>query len=189
MNLKEEMSFLGKKAVNQGLVETNMGNFSVNLLNNSMLITKSGHALDELCDESFTIVNFDESKIPQIASREAIVHMEIYKNTDAFSVFHSHSSFATIMSLSKHNNCKALQSLDVEGEHFLNEIQFVEGKSGSLELARKVADVLQYNKSVIVIGHGVFAKGESIVAAYNNAVITEHSSKILYYTELRNILM
>jgi len=185
MNLKEEMSFFGKKAVNQGLVETNMGNFSVNLLNNSMLITKSGHALDELYESSFTIVNFDDVEIPKIASREAIVHAEIYKNTDAFSVFHSHSPFATIMSLSKYNNCKSLKPLDVEGEASVNEIPFVEGKSGSHNLAQKVAQALQTNKSVIVTGHGVFAQGESIVAAYNNAVITEHSSKILYYTELK----
>ena len=64
------------------------------------MITKSGSMLGWLEEDDivgFNIENPDPESETK-ASTEAIVHKEVFKNTDAKAIIHSHNLFCTILS-------------------------------------------------------------------------------------------
>ncbi len=176
------MAKFGKKLVDSGLVESHFGNISIRT-GTIMLITRSGFALDEIDENSVVEVDINKpSSFDMIASSEAVVHREIYRNTSGLAIIHAHSPFAAIESLLAGEDL--IIPLDSEGEYFLHEIPLVRGGSGTRELARNTSDALRDRKGAIVKGHGTFAVGKVLEEAYVVATQIEHSCKIKYYYEL-----
>ncbi len=178
----QDMAKFGKKLVDHGLVESHFGNISIRR-GTGMLITRSGFAIDEINDDSVVEVDIDKpSSLDMIASSEAVVHREIYRNTSALAIIHAHSPFAVIESLLAWED--VIIPLDSEGDYFLHEIPVVEGGSGTGELARNTADALRDRRGVIVKSHGTFAVGKVLEEAYVVTTQIEHSCKLKYYYEL-----
>lgn len=120
--------------MNHRLVESHFGNISIRA-GSRMLITRTGSALDEIDENSVVEVDIDKpSSIDAIASSESIVHRAIYKNTRALAVIHAHPAFAVIESLLAAEDMIA--PLDIEGQHFLNDIPVIRGESGRMSLQK-----------------------------------------------------
>ncbi|MBC7086273.1 MAG: aldolase [Methanomethylovorans sp.] len=178
----QEISRIGKKLVQGGLVESHFGNISVRK-GDKMLITRSGSSLDELgADKIVEVDVYGTCALDVIASSETKVHRAIYNNTSAIAIVHAHCPYAVTMSLLQGDGY--ITPLDSEGQHFLGNIPIVQGSMGSEELARNLAKVLAHNKAAIVYGHGTFAIGRVLDEAYVFTTQIEHSCRIKYLYDL-----
>ncbi|HJH32791.1 MAG TPA: aldolase [Methanosarcinaceae archaeon] len=178
----QEISRIGKKLVDHGLVESHFGNISVRI-GNKMLITRSGSALDELTENSVVEVEVEgTSGLDLIASSETIVHREIYKNTSALGIIHAHCQFAVTESLLSDSG--AIVPVDSEGQYFLHEIPIVKGGIGTPELAKNTARALTEHKGAIIYSHGTFAVGKILDEAYVVTTQIEHSCAVKYWYDL-----
>ena len=177
-----EISRIGKKLVDSGLVESHFGNISVRV-GNRMIITRSGSALDEIGENNVVEVRLDSTcALDVIASSEAIVHRAIYKNTPALAIIHAHCPFAVTMSLLARE--EVIEPADSEGQYFLGEIPIVRGGIGSGELATNMSQALASSKAAILYSHGTFAIGRVLDEAYVMTTQVEHSCKIKYWYDL-----
>ncbi|MGP8330177.1 MAG: aldolase, partial [Methanosarcinaceae archaeon] len=178
----QEISNIGKKLVNHGLVESHFGNISVRI-GNKMLITRSGSALDELTKNSVVEVEIEgTSGLDLIASSETIVHREIYKNTSALAIIHAHCQFAVTESLL--SDFDYIVPVDSEGQYFLHEIPIVKGGIGTTKLAENTACALAEHKGAIIYSHGTFAVGKILDEAYVVTTQIEHSCAVKYWYDL-----
>ena len=178
----QEISKIGKKLVDHGLVESHFGNISVRI-GNKMLITRSGSALDEITENSVVEVELEgTSGLDLIASSEAIVHREIYKNTSALAIIHAHCQFAVTLSLLADlgSSSDSIVPVDSEGQYFLHEVPIVKGGIGTPELAKNTARALAEHKGAIIYSHGTFATGKILEEAYVVTTQIEHSCAIKY---------
>lgn len=180
----QEISKIGKKLVDHGLVESHFGNISVRI-GNKMLITRSGSALDEITENSVVEVELEgTSGLDMIASSEAIVHREIYKNTSALAIIHAHCQFAVTLSLladfDSDSDSDFIVPVDSEGQYFLHEVPIVKGGIGTPQLAKNTARALAEHKGAIIYSHGTFATGKILEEAYVVTTQIEHSCAIKY---------
>ncbi len=178
----QEISKIGKKLVDHGLVESHFGNISVRI-GNKMLITRSGSALDEITENSVVEVELEgTSGLDMIASSEAIVHREIYKNTSALAIIHAHCQFAVTLSLLAdfESDSDFIVPVDSEGQYFLHEVPIVKGGIGTPQLAKNTARALAEHKGAIIYSHGTFATGKILEEAYVVTTQIEHSCAIKY---------
>jgi L-fuculose-phosphate aldolase len=181
LRMWQEIANYGSKLVEHGLVESNFGNISIRA-GDKMLITRTGAALDEITENSVAEVDIqDTSSLDIIASSEAIVHREIYRQTSALAVIHAHCQYAVVESLL--SDSKIILPIDSEGQYFLGEIPVVRGGIGSRELAEALAIELSEHRGVVVYSHGTFAIGKTLGDAYIVTTQLEHSCKIKYLYE------
>ena len=185
----ERVARIGKKAVSEGLVNANFGNLSVRV-GSKMLISRSGAFLDELHKGNLVEVRIEEegneaggSGEESGASSEAIVHREIYKNTEAKAILHTHSPFAVSISLLLGEGA-VVKPVDVEGTLLLGEIPVVGGAPGSIELASNLASALKSHRAAIAHAHGCFAVGSTIEEAFVVASAVEHACKVKFLCEI-----
>lgn len=177
-----EIAKFGKKLVERDLVESIFGNISVRK-GEKMLITKRGFALDEINMDSVVELDVDKpSSLDNIASSETVVHRTIYKRTPALAIIHVHPTFAVIESMLI--DIKSIVPINIEGEHFLQDIPIVKGSPGTAELADNIAQELIGHKGVIVSGHGTFAIGKTLDEAYFITALVEQSCKLKYYFDM-----
>ncbi len=176
MNMRESISYFGRKAVSYGLVEGNMGNISV-LVDGEMLITKTGMSLDEIGEGAVIAVSLEKGgKIPRCASMEAPVHLAVYEETDSKGVIHTHSPYAVSLSvILRENGLDGFVPKDIEGKHYFDTVPVVE--SGEGEKAGLLR-ALRQGGVAIVAGHGAFTRGKGLEEAFNLAVMLEHSAKV-----------
>jgi len=178
----QDISRIGRKLVQGGLVESYFGNISVRM-GDKMLITRSGSALDELTPDRVIEVDVcGTCAMDVLASSETVVHRAIYNNTSALAIVHAHCPYAVTMSLLQGDGC--ITPLDSEGKYFLGDIPIVQGGIGSGELAGNLAEALSVYKVAIVHGHGTFAIGRVLDEAYVLTTQVEHSCRIKYMHDL-----
>ncbi|AKB82716.1 Ribulose-5-phosphate 4-epimerase and related epimerase and aldolase [Methanosarcina barkeri 3] len=178
----QEIAKYGRKLVEHGLVESNFGNISLRA-GDRMLITRTGAALDEITENNVVEVDvWGTSSLDIIASSEAIVHREIYRQTSALAVIHAHAPYAVVESLLAGSEGR-ISPVDSEGQYFLGEIPVVGGGIGSRELAGNLANALSKYRGAIVYSHGTFAIGKTLGDAYIVTTQLEHSCKVKYLYE------
>jgi L-fuculose-phosphate aldolase len=146
-----------------------------------MLISAKGASLDRLKGE-IVRVPLDAGEPSFRASSDALIHLEIYRRTEARAIVHTHSPF--LVALSALIKARKFRPLDVEGKYYLGEIPIVSGGAGSRNLARILACELQAHPCAVVRCHGAFARGKSLHDAFHYAACAEHSCKVKYLTLL-----
>ena len=168
------------KLTRRGYVTAHGGNISVRE-GNSMWITRHGTSLEDVKQEDIVRVYVDKpSNNDVIASTEALVHKEIYKNSGNLVVMHAHPPYSVALSFFYDE----IVPPDAEGYHIMKKIPVVKGAPGSQKLAGNVSNALLKHLGVIVRGHGVFTASKSVETAYHLICIVEHSSEIFYLKEM-----
>jgi L-fuculose-phosphate aldolase len=166
-----EIERIGKRLHQEGLVSGNFGNISVKA-ESGFYITKKGAYLDAPGDLVWVPM---EGEIPELASRESIVHREIYRQTTAHAVIHAHPIHAIAVSFFLHE----VRPMDCVGELLCPRVAVVEEVSGSPELARRVAQELRSSPVVIVKKHGTFAAAPDLDEAYLATSSLEHACHVI----------
>ena len=150
---------------------------------NKILIKRRGAMLGYL--EPDDIIETDlynaDSGI-MLSSTETEVHRQIYLNTDAMAVIHAHNPFCVILSFIEDE----ITCLDAEGIYMYRKIPIIEldNPAGPADAAREVPKILKNYPIVVVRGHGVFAKGNTLYDALQNITGAEQSAMLRYYTML-----
>ncbi len=177
--LIQDIIFTGKVLYKESLVNSHAGNISVRL-NDNLLIKRTGRMLGFLTEEDIIeLPIYEETEDDQLASRELIVHREIYKKTDAKAVIHAHPINAVALTFILDNY---FIPIDSEGELFVGKVPIIEVKnpSGSKELAEAVPEVLKKENThyVLVKTHGSFIKGSSLNQALRFTSDLEYCAKV-----------
>lgn len=170
-----EAERIGKRLHAEGLIGANFGNLSIRDKEGFYIKRKNAY----LDTPGMLVFVPWKGPIPLDASRESIVHREIYLATLAEAVVHAHPPHAIALSYV----CDQVISRNCEGEMFCPVIQVVEGASGTAALAKVVAKGLLTSPAVIVRGHGTFTAGTSLDEAYVITSAVEHACYILVLLE------
>lgn len=143
-----------------------------------MVITPSGVDYRELNERNMAVIDLDGNikESGAVPSSEWQMHAEIYKKTDAVSVLHTHSQFATAFAVCK----KPIPNILIEMAIFTGgEISVCDfAPAGSKELAEKVGDFMKTKPVCLMQNHGVCALGKSMEEAYVRATYVEDAAKI-----------
>ncbi len=182
----QDIIFTGKVLYNEGLVNSHAGNISVRLGDN-LLIKKTGKMLGFLKEENIIeLPIYEETEDDKYASRELIVHREIYKKTDAKAVIHAHPINAVALTFILDDY---FIPIDSEGELFVGKVPIiqVENPSGSKELAEVVPKTFNKEKTdfVLVKTHGSFIKADSLNTALRYTSDLEYCAKV--YNLVQNL--
>ncbi len=177
--LIQDIIFTGKILYKESLVNSHAGNISVRF-NDNLLIKKTGRMLGFLTeDDIIELPIFKKTEDDKLASRELIVHREIYKNTNAKAVIHAHPINAVVLTFILKDY---FIPIDSEGELFVGKVPILEVKepSGSEELAKAVPNVFNKEKTdyVLVKTHGSFVKAQSLNQALRFTSDLEYCAKI-----------
>jgi len=171
--LQSEFSDIGLRLVREGLVSGNFGNLSVRV-ENGMYITSGGSFLDEAGDPVFVPIG---GPVPDRASSEYRVHLEVYGASSHMACVHAHPPFSVAASFV----FDRIEPLDSEGSILCPLVPVVEGPPGTKKLAHAVAEGISSSPVVIARGHGTFAFGKTLREALLLTSAVEHACKILYY--------
>ena len=168
-----KMIKIGRKLAQMRLIDGASGNMSCRL-DDEIVITRTGALLDELTPKDFVVLRMGERA--KGASSDLIVHEAIYERTDYRAVLHCHGVYNVVLSFL----FDEIVPMDLEGSMFLGKVRVVEGKFGSEELAKRIAEEVAKGGVVIVRGHGIYSAGKDVWEAFNRACYLEHSCEIIY---------
>jgi L-fuculose-phosphate aldolase len=168
----KEFARIGARLFKEGLIGGNFGNISLRA-DDGFYITRTGSYLDEPGTPVFVPL---DGPAPPEASSEYRVHREVYKNTRHNAIVHAHPTYSVGASLVYDE----IVPVDNEGKIFCPVIPVVDGKPGSDEIARNVADALCLSLVVVVRGHGTFTAGKSHDEAFILTSLVEQSSRVLW---------
>ena len=179
-HMLEDLERFGNRLARDGLVRSSSGNLSIRA-RDKIFITTSGSMLDELDETTIVEIDLNSLKIDGKASRESVVHCEIYKKTPSLAVIHAHPPFAVVLSLLMDG---PVEPMDIEGKHFFDKIPIINCVTGSTELAEDVSGKLKDFNGLIVRGHGTFTAGKNVEDAYLATCAIEYSCMTLYHYKL-----
>ncbi len=170
---------VGKDVSNRGLISSHAGNMSM-LSGGKIIITRRSAMLGWLQPEDLVVIDLhdEDAHSGLIASTEANVHRNIYNETDAMAILHTHSPCSTALSMIEDE----ITCIDGEGMLLYKKIPVIDADVpvGSYEVAEKVPKALKNYTSAIVRSHGIFAKGTTLEDALSVVTGVEQSADIRY---------
>ena len=186
---KKQICRIGSLAWQEGLFPAYNGNISVKINEEYILITASGTAKGKLNLADISIMDNAGLLIRgQKLSTESILHLNIYKYTNAHAILHTHPT--KLLALDVKNNLNILANLSIyEAQMWSGFMDIVpKFEPGSMELANAVSNGAQTltskNKKTLELGalwlsnHGLVAWGEDLTAALNLTEELEHLAEI-----------
>jgi L-fuculose-phosphate aldolase len=169
---KSDLARVGRRVLAEGLVSGNFGNASIRQ-GDVFLVKQSGAFLD---DPGPLVRVPLEGEIPAGASRETLVHREIYRLTPHRAILHTHPPHAVALSF----DAEKIVPVDAEGMALCPAIPVVKGEPGSPVLGDRLAHALLHGKIAIARGHGTFAGGKNLEEAYLATAAAEHACRVLW---------
>lgn len=180
----EQFREIGEDLYTQSMISSHGGNLSIRL-GDCVIIKRRGAQLGRLKPHDLIETGLvkNDSGVA-LASTELLAHRTIYKLTPALAVVHCHPRTAIAFSLSRNE----IVPIDNEASYLLKKVPVIteEFPSGTLEMARKLAEALQAYKIVMLRGHGSFAIGQTLDEAFHWASTLEESCQIALYARLIN---
>jgi L-fuculose-phosphate aldolase len=171
-----DLARVGRRVLAEGLVSGNFGNASVRE-GEVFHVKRSGAFLD---DPGKLVPVPLEGEIPAGASREALVHREIYRLTPHRAILHTHPPHAVALSF----DAEKIVPVDAEGLALCPAIPVVTGNPGSQVLGDRLAHALLHGKIAIARAHGTFAAGKDLEEAYLVTTAAEYACRVLFCRRL-----
>src|SRR5512136_1381621 len=175
---------IGRDLYVQNMVSSHGGNLSIRL-GDHVIIKRRGSMLGNLkpLDLIETRIEKNDSGVA-LASTELLVHRMIYLQTPALAIVHCHPRTAIAFSLSRDE----IVPIDNEASYLLKKVPVIweEFASGTPEMARNVAAMLQSYKIVMLRGHGSFAIGQTLDEAFFWSSTLEEACEIILTSKIIN---
>lgn len=177
---------VGRASLAIGLQNSHSGNMAcllwISRKRSQLVITRSGAQKGDLEAEDILFINTAKEKKPE-ASSELIVHQAILNLPNVGASLHAHAKDMTLMTLAFSTESQkrlSFSPLDILGIVYLTLIPIISVRKayGSVELAREVASGLKDYPVVAVRGHGLFARGKTLLEAFFHAGIADFSAKV-----------
>ena len=173
----------GAKAIfKKGLVDFGEGNVSVrNGKLEELFITPSFNNYETLNQEQIVHMKFDGTPLSKgkLPSTEVKMHTKIYQSRPkVHAVIHTHSTFATILSVNK----MSIPILMEEQIVFLGGSVDISsfGEAHTEEIGDVALKALSYKNGALLVNHGVIVCGKSIEHAVKFAELIEKLAKIYW---------
>src|SRR5512133_4292836 len=164
---------IGRDLYVQNMISSHGGNISVRV-GDRVIIKRRGAQLGRLKPSDLVETSIDKNDSSVVlASTELIVHRMIYQQTPALPVVHCHPRTAIAFSLSRDE----IVPIDNEASYLLKKVPVIyeEFASGSTEMAKNLAAMLQSYKIVMLRGHGSFAIGQTLDEAFHWSSTLDYS--------------
>ena len=182
--IKKEIIEYGKLCGRKNFTPGVSGNMSARLGEN-VIITTSGSANEYLCENDFTIIDFNGDVVGsgKKPSSEKMLHVEFYKlRPDVNYIIHVHSPY-----LSSFASCR--MSLDepvmAENVFYFGQIPLAEyGLPSSQDLVDKTAKYFEQYDVVLMANHGVIVGGKTLKDAYMKLELAEGYAQVVFNTKL-----
>ena len=192
-HLKEEVICIGRIAQREGMCKHKAGNFSSRDRETGLIvITPSGVDREFLTVEDMIVIDTNahviEHREGRKPSSEVLMHIEIYKNRpDVWHIVHTHSRYATVFAvLNKPIPPIVNEMLLLNNKDFTIPVARY-GRSGTMELARNVADAMTECDSVLMAAHGAIAcDAQSLENAYLKTCYIEELAEVYYHALTAN---
>ncbi len=168
---------LAQEIGRKNLVWANMGNVSLRLSEEAILITPTGGFLEKMDNEDLVMVDLEGRIIGEgKPSSELPLHLEIYKKRSDISwIVHTHSPYLIALSLIG----AKIDFLNPEFEGVLGGVVTVPYiKPHSLELGREVAGRLKDSNIALMERHGAVVVGADEVSVMIRAETIERIAQI-----------
>jgi L-fuculose-phosphate aldolase len=180
----EQFRDIGRDLFASGMISSHGGNISMRL-GDRVVIKRRGAMLGQLKPHDLIETGIDKNDSGvTMASTELLAHRMIYMQTPALAIVHCHPRTAIAFSLSRDE----IVPIDNEASYLLKKVPVIyeEFASGTPEMAKNLATVLQTYKIVMLRGHGSFATGQTLDEAFHWSSTLEESCQIALYAKLIN---
>ncbi len=180
----EQFRQIGRDLFVAGMISSHGGNISVRL-GDRVVIKRRGAMLGALQPHDLIETGLEKNDSGvTMASTELLAHRMIYLQTPALAIVHCHPRTAIAFSLSRDE----IVPIDNEASYLLKKVPVIyeEFASGTPEMAKNLAAVLQSYKIVMLRGHGSFATGQTLDEAFHWSSTLEESCQIALYAKLIN---
>ncbi len=188
-NIRKQVLDAIREAVDLGLVHGTSGNIAMRDERDGVIaITPSGIAYDGMTPEQISIVDPDGKWIdgPYKPSSEVPMHTAVMgARPDVMATVHTHSMYATIMSMGGAGDLMPLTPPHCEFTP-VHTVPF--GLPGSPEVARMVVDALGADgRACLLKNHGLFTCGKTMAAAMEATVYVEELAETTYLAKLLGV--
>lgn len=169
-----------------GLNQGTSGNISVRF-GNRMLITPSGIPYEQLNPEDIASMAINSSKLswdgPCKPSSEWHFHRSILKNKpDLNAVIHTHSTFATVLSIAREAIPAVHYMIGAFGGHTVECADYA--TFGTPQLSKNIKQAMLNRSACLLANHGMIAGGADLDKAMWAAVELETLAKQYYYAKM-----
>ncbi|MFZ5943770.1 MAG: class II aldolase/adducin family protein [Bacillota bacterium] len=178
MEIREQVIYIGKKMIADGLAAATWGNISVKD-QGKIFITPSGMDYQSLAPED--IVAVDEHGIIleglRKPSSEMLLHLEIYRHrADVLAIVHTHSLYASAYAAAR----KSIEPLIEDMAQVIGGTVEVAQYAlpGSKELALNTVAALGNKGAALLANHGVVGVGNTLAEAYKACLLVEKTAHI-----------
>lgn len=190
-SLKKEICQYSHLAYQRGLASGTGGNISIRTsdADDIFLITPAGISLRWIVTEQIITVNRNCEKISGPVqykpSKETSMHLTIYNHYPHINaVIHLHPPYCIACSLIK----KTIPLVTVQSERNLKVVSSIpKAYPGSKELvghlSRKLKEIDQNTKLIVLVEHGVIALEENLESAFNTVDLAEETAKVTFISE------
>ena len=180
--IRENVLHASLESSRLGLIHGTSGNISMRDDKDDVIaITPSGIPYEELSPKDIVIVDLKGTVIDGSfkPSSETPMHIAVYRSRkDIKVVVHTHSLFATVMSMSM----QALKTATVPSCIYSPIPVAPFEMPGSEELAQSAVKTLGKSLDVILLqNHGLLATGPNMETAMSCAIYTEECAQVCYY--------
>lgn len=167
----EDVLAFSRQMSADGLVVGTSGNVSARV-GSLIAVTPSGVAYSTMRPEDISIVDMDGQPVRcrYLPSSELELHLEVYRATQTSAVVHTHSPYATAMSMVVSQVAPVHYCMVMLGGS-LPVVPYA--TFGTPELARSVRGAFDTTSTVLLQNHGLVAIGARLGTAYECAVQAE----------------
>jgi L-fuculose-phosphate aldolase len=177
----EQLTEVGRDAVDRGLVLASGGNLSARRLGgDEFVVTGSGTWLDRLRLEDFTVMGLDGSirDGDPNPSSEWKLHQRTYQvRPDVGAIIHLHPQMSVLVDALGHQ----IRLITLDHAYYLRHVASLPyALSGSDELAEAAAKASRDCDAVILGYHGSSTLGDTVGMAYHRALSLEQAANLTF---------
>lgn len=156
------------------------GNISYRISDDEILITPSGIAKGFMQPEQMAVINLKGEVLVGNPSSERLMHLEVFRTTDAKAIVHAHPPTAIAWSIARPDLQKLPSECLSEVILATGDIPFVPyARPGTQQMADVLKPFLPKHKALILKNHGALAWAGDLDEAYRGMERIEHSAQIL----------
>jgi len=172
--LKEQICEIGRRLWQRAYVDGNGGNLSIRLTEDVVLCTPTLVSKGFMKPEDLCLVDLDGNQLAGLKKRtsEILMHLQIMKaQPKARAVSHAHPPYATGFAVA---GVQPPTCMIPEIEVFIGRVPIAPYETpGTMEMGRKVAELVDEHNTVLMENHGVVSWSHSIEDAYFKMEIVE----------------
>jgi len=179
--IKREMIQWGKLLFDRRLISGWGGNLSCRTGQEGFLITGQHAPLGFLTPEDLVQIDHDgkPSNQTQRASSETLLHLAVYRGTDAQAIVHVHPPMVLAFSLTH----ERFVPISFEEKYTIGEVPIIPQDTPTVTKPEQVVEELKYHPVVIIKGHGTVAIGKNFQEAFLFTDLLEEAVHCQFFKE------